>query len=379
VDAAKTAGTRIGSSLRMSNDQSWKGKRVLLTGHTGFKGSWLSLWLSRLGVEVHGLALDPPTTPNLFTVANINSIMTSDTRLDIRNAADVNQLVQQIKPEVVFHLAAQPLVQFSYEQPVATYATNVMGTAHVLDALRFCDSVRAVVVVTTDKVYENHETMDAYLETDRLNGLDPYSSSKACAELVATAYRASYFKSPSALALATARAGNVIGGGDWADNRLIPDCIRAYAADEAITLRYPAAIRPWQHVLESVYGYILLAENLMKAGHDFAQAWNFGPEPEDMQPVKKVVDILSKHIPIAVNLPAMLHERHEAGILRLDSTKAKDYLNWQPRWSLEKAIEQTIAWYRQWLDGSDMLEVSKSQIAGYLHSEKLKSNSEICI
>lgn len=344
----------------------WKNKQVLLTGHTGFKGAWLSLWLSSLGAKVHGVALDPPTEPNFYRVAKVASLLASDTRLDIRNQEALNQLVSDLQPEVVFHLAAQSLVHYSYDFPIETYSVNVMGTAHVLEAIRRSESVRAAVVVTTDKCYENQERMIPYSESDRLGGLDPYSNSKACAELLISAYRASYFSSTNSICLASARAGNVIGGGDWAANRLVPDCIRAYASKTAMNLRYPQAIRPWQHVLESLQGYLLLAEKLLGPdGTRFAESWNFGPEMDDMQTVGEVTSRIAAMLQMPIHLPENAPQWHEASLLRLDSTKAKQRLNWQRRWKLQEAIEETIAWYRCWLEGEDMQNYSCMQLERY--------------
>lgn len=350
----------------------WKNKRVLLTGHTGFKGAWLSLWLNRLGAKVHGLALDPPSEPNLFAIARVSEILASDTRLDLCQKDALGKRVNEIQPEVVFHLAAQSLVHYSYDFPIETYAVNVMGTANLLEALRHCPSVRAAVIVTTDKCYENQERMVPYAEADRLGGFDPYSSSKACAELVASAYRRSFFSSPDALRLATARAGNVIGGGDWAADRLIPDCLRAYAARTSVSLRCPQAVRPWQHVLESLKGYLMLAERLLcPDGTQFAEAWNFGPELTDMDSVGAVAGRVCELLQIPIQLPQEVQYRHEASLLRLDSTKAKQRLHWYPRWNLQEAIEETVAWYRCWLDGGDAQAFSCSQIDQYCAASPL--------
>lgn len=349
----------------MSMNTGWSGKRVLVTGHTGFKGAWLSLWLHDLGVEVHGLSLEPPTEPNLYTIARLNTLLASDRRLDICDTQAVKEHVQRIKPDVVFHLAAQSLVKYSYESPIETYAVNVMGTANVLEAIRMTESVRAIVVVTTDKCYENREWIYPYRENDRLGGVDPYSSSKACAELVATAYRASYFAAGQKIRMATARAGNVIGGGDWALNRLIPDCIRAHLAAAPMALRNPNAVRPWQHVLESLQGYLLLAERLLgKEGENYAEAWNFGPETQDMRSVGDVANYACGMLEIPVQVISQAHQ-HEAQLLRLDSTKSKERLNWYPRWELKRAVEETVSWYRHWIDGADMLAVSRAQLERY--------------
>jgi CDP-glucose 4,6-dehydratase len=358
------------------NNAIWKNKKVLLTGHTGFKGAWLSLWLSRLGAQVHGIALDPPSEPNLFNLARVGEVLASDTRLDIGQRAALSKRVSDIQPEVVFHLAAQSLVHNSYDFPIETYSVNVMGTAHVLDALRSCPAVRAAVVVTTDKCYENQERVAPYAETDRLGGFDPYSSSKACAELVASAYRRSYFASGDPLRLATARAGNVIGGGDWAADRLIPDCIRAYASHSTMNLRCPQAVRPWQHVLESLKGYLMLAERLLGPdGAQFAEAWNFGPELADMDSVGEVAGRVCDFLGVPLQMPSAVPVRHEASLLRLDSSKAKQRLNWHPRWNLHQAVDETLAWYRHWFEGREMQAVSCSQIDLYEQSDLLAKQS----
>lgn len=346
----------------------WQNKRVLVTGHTGFKGGWICLWLNKLGAEIYGLALDPPTNPNFYTAANVRSVLKVDERIDIRDQKKVNAFFQIHQPEIVFHLAAQPLVQYSYDAPIETYATNVMGTAHILEAARFTPSLQAVVIVTTDKCYENSEKEYSYLETDRLGGLDPYSSSKACTELLVSAYRASYFSRSEPIRLATARAGNVIGGGDFAINRLIPDCVRAFIEKKPITLRYPHAIRPWQHVLESIHGYLSLAEKLVdESGHQYAEAWNFGPALDDMKPVEEIANKICDYLNINIALSFATH-RHESSILRLDSRKANERLGWRSKWTISKAIEETVSWYQHWITHQNMFEFSQLQIERYRHA-----------
>jgi CDP-glucose 4,6-dehydratase len=344
----------------------WRDRRVLLTGHTGFKGSWLSLWLESLGAEVHGLALDPPTEPNLFTAARVSAVLAADGRVDIRDFAAVQSTFEAARPEVVFHLAAQSLVTNAYDSPLETYAVNVQGTAHVLEAVRRCDSVRAVLVITTDKCYENKEWLHPYRENDRLGGCDPYSSSKACAELVTSAYRASYFSLPGRdVRVASARAGNVIGGGDWAANRLIPDCVRAVRKG-TVSLRYPQAVRPWQHVLEPLAGYVSLAERLLgRDGARYVQGWNFGPDVEDSLSVGDVAHEVCALLGVAVDMPNVPQARHEAGLLRLDSTRAKELLDWHPQWRLKRAIAETVEWYQRWAEGDNMQAFSRSQIERY--------------
>jgi CDP-glucose 4,6-dehydratase len=346
------------------NLQFWRGRRVLITGHTGFKGSWLCLWLTSLGAEVHGYALPPPTAPSLFDVAKVGDLLASSEIADVRDSEALCATVRRVRPEVVFHLAAQPLVRYSYRAPLETYAVNVMGTAHLLEAVRQCDGVRAVVSVTTDKCYENREWPWGYREYEPLGGHDPYSSSKACAELVSAAYRDS-FLAASGVALATARAGNVIGGGDWATDRLLPDFLRALDAGETLTIRSPGAIRPWQHVLEPLSGYLALAEALVTTGAQAAEAWNFGPVDDDARQVGWILDRLSTRIPeLRWQLDAS-PQPHEANYLKLDSSKARARLGWVPRWRLGKALDMTVGWHRAWRQGSDMRAVSLAQIAEY--------------
>jgi CDP-glucose 4,6-dehydratase len=348
-------------------------RSVLVTGHTGFKGGWLSLWLHELGAEVHGFALEPPTTPSFFETAGIASCLKSDTRADLADLERLKATFARARPVVVFHLAAQPLVRASYRDPLGTFRTNVMGTAHVLEAARDASSVRAVVVITTDKVYENREQPDhAYAEHDPLGGHDPYSGSKAAAEIVTESFRKSFFANGGGPRIATARAGNVIGGGDWAEDRLVPDCLRAFDRGEPVRLRNPGAVRPWQHVLEPLSGYLRLAERLVsKDGAGFASAWNFGPNASDDASVSAVADAAAKlwggkarveHAPSRDN-------PHEAGYLRLDNAKAKKELRWTPRWSLRDALERTVAWHRAWRDKADLRALSLAQIRDYEASQ----------
>jgi CDP-glucose 4,6-dehydratase len=343
----------------------WRNKRVFLTGHTGFKGGWLALWLASKGAIVRGYALDPSTDPNLFTEARIGTVI-EDIRGDIRNPATLDPALRDFAPEIVFHMAAQPLVRYSYEDPIGTYETNVIGTARVLDAIRRTPSVRAVVSVTTDKCYENKEWLWGYRETDPLGGYDPYSSSKACAEIVSAAYRQSYFSTGNT-AVATARAGNVIGGGDWSTDRLIPDLIRGFLAAEPVRIRRPQAIRPWQHVLEPLHGYILLAEHLLSAEPArYATAFNFGPSEDDAQPVQWIVEHMTKFW--GNNASWVLDPDpgvHEAGYLKLDASRARAELNWRPRLNLASALEWLVAWYKASQRGEDMHAFTLSQIAAY--------------
>lgn len=342
----------------------WRGKRVLLTGHTGFKGGWLSLWLQSMGAKVHGYALDPPTKINLFTVAEIGKSMASSVIADIRNANILEQAMKSAQPEIIFHLAAQPLVRYSYAQPAETYEVNVMGTVNLLEAVRRTPGVKAVVNITTDKCYENQEWVWSYRESDAMGGFDPYSSSKACAELVTAAYRRS-FLDVAGISLASARAGNVIGGGDWATDRLVPDLLRAMDSGETLKIRSPLATRPWQHVLEPLSGYLMLAEQLYSGEAGFAEAWNFGPADEDARPVKWIVERVAEMRKDFTWLCDEAPQPHEANDLRLDSSKARRQLNWQPRWRLQTALQKTLEWHDAWRKSEGMRAVTLAQITGY--------------
>lgn len=353
------------------NPTFWHSKRVFLTGHTGFKGGWLSLWLQSMGAEVHGYSLNPPTEPNLFTVANVAQGMASSEIADIRDADKLRHAMQAARPEIVFHLAAQPLVRYSYANPAETYAVNVMGTVHLFEAARATSSVRAIVNITTDKCYENREWTWGYRENEAMGGFDPYSSSKACAELVTAAYRRSFLE-PAGVALASARAGNVIGGGDWAADRLIPDFLRALDAGETLKLRSPQATRPWQHVLEPLAGYVMLAERLYTDGAAFSEAWNFGPLDEDARSVLWIVQRLAE-IHDDVNWQCdEASQPHEANYLKLDSSKACSQLNWHPRWRLHTALQKTLEWHDAWRKVEDMRAFTLAQITDY---QSLKHNS----
>lgn len=342
----------------------WRGKRVFLTGHTGFKGGWLSLWLQALGAEVQGYALRPPSEPNLFEMARIADGMQSEIG-DIRDGNMVKRCMTAFAPDILIHMAAQPLVRLSYHEPVETYSTNVMGTVHVLEAARVTGSLRSIVVVTSDKCYENREWIWGYREDEAMGGHDPYSSSKGCTELVVNAYRRSFFQSAS-VGLASGRAGNVIGGGDWAEDRLVPDCLRAFERDEPLIIRNPHAIRPWQHVLEPLSGYLLLARKLWEEPAAYAGGWNFGPHEADARPVQWIVEHLVSqwgHVP-----GWKLDEAdrpHEAHLLKLDISKAQQRLDWRPRWSLETALRMITQWHRNKLDGADMRAVTLDQIRRY--------------
>jgi len=348
----------------------WKDKTVLVTGHTGFKGGWLSLWLQTLGAKVVGYALTPTTNPSLFEVARVAEGMTSVIG-DVGDAAQLEATVARHNPQVVFHMAAQALVRYSYANPVETYATNVMGTAHVLEAVRKTRGVKAVVSVTSDKCYENREWVRGYRENEPMGGYDPYSSSKGCAELVTAAYRNSFFPPADyqrhGVAVASARAGNVIGGGDWAQDRLIPDFVRAVTRGEPMPVRNPAAVRPWQHVLEPLHGYLMLAQKLWSDGPRHSEAWNFGPDDESAQSVEAVVTTLSSLWggEARWRADATGGQPHEAHYLKLDCSKAKTKLGWHPRWNLQTALESTAAWYKARQAKHDMRAFTLEQIGSY--------------
>ena len=346
----------------------WRGKKVLLTGHTGFKGSWTSLWLQRLGAEVTGYSLDPPTSPSLFESASVATGMRSITG-DVCDLPHLKSVMAESCPEIVFHMAAQSLVRVSYEDPILTYQTNVLGTANLLEAVRATESVRAVVVITTDKCYENRNWLWGYREIDRLGGHDPYSNSKACAELVVSAYRDSFFARQGderRVFLASARAGNVIGGGDWARDRLIPDAVRAFADGKTLKIRNPHATRPWQHVLEPLRGYLMLAQSLYEQGGAFASAWNFGPKSGDAQPVRWIVDriVSTWGAPASWEVERGEHP-HEAQMLHLDWSKAAQQLGWRPALDLAEAVTMTIDWYRGFLRGESARTQCLEQIDSY--------------
>jgi CDP-glucose 4,6-dehydratase len=343
----------------------WQGKRVFLTGHTGFKGGWLALWLTKLGAEVRGYSLSPSSTPSLFEVARIGSLV-DDQRGDIRDEPSLIRALSDFNPEVVFHLAAQPLVRLSYADPIATFETNVMGTAHVLEAVRKVASVRAVVCVTTDKCYENNEWHWGYRESDPLGGYDPYSSSKACAEIVSAAYRRS-FLAPAGVNVATARAGNVIGGGDWSTDRLLPDLVRGFLSGSPVGIRRPGAIRPWQHLLEPLNGYIILAEKLLgEHGSRYATAFNFGPADDDARTVGWIAD---RMVATWGSGRSWFQDGdcgvHEAGFLKLDASRARAELSWSPRLTLTVALDWLVQWYKAQAAGEDMQRFSLEQINRY--------------
>ncbi len=353
----------------MINPSFWKNKRVFLTGHTGFKGSWLSMWLHSMGANVTGYALAPPTEPSLFNEAKVDKLVNSIIG-DIRDADALGKAMQEANPEIVIHMAAQPLVIESYKNPVETYSTNVMGTVYLFESVRNCSSVKAVINVTTDKCYENKEWVWGYRENEPLGGYDPYSNSKACSELVTTSYRSSFFNPTNyenhGVAVASARAGNVIGGGDWAANRLIPDCINSLINNTPIIIRNPNAIRPWQHVLEPLSGYLLLAENLYNHGTKYGEAWNFGPNDEDTKPVEWIVQkMVEKWDGQASYLVDSGDRLHEARYLKLDCSKAKQELGWQSHWNLSMTIERILEWNKSYQCKEDLYDVCLKQIQEY--------------
>lgn len=354
------------------NPAFWKGKTVFLTGHTGFKGSWLSIWLSSMGAEVTGFALEPPTSPSLFKLAGVENLISSNIG-DIRDSDELERAMIKTKPDIVIHMAAQPLVKESYIKPVETYSTNVMGTVNLFESIRKCSSVKVVINVTTDKVYENKEWVWGYREQDSLGGYDPYSSSKAGSELVTTSYKYSFFNPAEyanhGVSIASVRAGNVIGGGDWAKDRLVPDCIHSLLKNEVITVRNPHAIRPWQHVLEPLNGYLLLTEKLYEEGVNYSGAWNFASRDEDSKPVEWIVQkIIEKWggEKSQYKIDDNKHP-HEAGCLKLDCSKAKTILGWQQKWQLEMAIEMIVEWFKEAQIERDMLGVCLRQITLYMN------------
>jgi CDP-glucose 4,6-dehydratase len=351
----------------------WRGKRVFITGHTGFKGGWLTLWLESLGAKVAGYSLAAPTQPSFFKIAGVENAAVS-TIDDIRNLAALRGSMDEFAPEIVFHLAAQALVRPSYQDPVDTYSTNVMGTVNLLESIRHCPSVRSVVIVSSDKCYENREWVWGYREIDPMGGYDPYSNSKGCAELVTAAFRSSFFHPNEYqrhhVAIASARAGNVIGGGDWAQDRLMPDVVRAMVARQTVKIRNPGATRPWQHVLEPLSGYLSLATRLYQEGSHFTGGWNFGPRADDTMPVRNLVEHATRLWGKGASLEiANGNQPHEAAYLALDCSKARSLLDWRPRLRIETALAWTIDWYKTWQEGGDMRAISLAQISTYSETQ----------
>ena len=349
----------------------WKGKKVLITGHTGFKGSWLSIWLQRKGAHVIGLSLSPPSDPNLFELARVSDGMVS-IHGDIRNLDEVRAVIDGYRPEIVFHMAAQALVRRSYEVPLETYSTNVMGTVNILEAVRLSDSVRIIVNITSDKCYKNKEWYWGYREDEPMGGKDPYSCSKGCAELIISSYRDSYFSENKGVKISSARAGNVIGGGDWGADRLVPDIIRAFLDDRPALIRFPNAVRPWQHVLEPLNGYLMLAEK-MWGGSEFSTAWNFGPDDSDAKSVARMADSLTHLWGKGASWVKDSNQHpHEANYLKLDCSKAKNLLNWMPKLYIETALKWVVRWYRAFQNGQDMRQFTESEIERYEALDKIK-------
>lgn len=349
----------------MINGSFWKGKKVFLTGHTGFKGGWTSLWLKKMGATVKGFSLQPSSKPSFFEEAKIADGMDS-TIGDIRDLNLLKKSIIDFHPEIVIHMAAQPLVLDSYTDPIYTYQTNIMGSINLFEAVRECNSVRVLVNVTTDKCYENNHSIWSYRENDSMGGFDPYSSSKACSEIITAAYRRSFFNKQSDVSLASVRAGNVIGGGDWAKDRLIPDVLRAFDIGKPAIIRNPQAIRPWQHVLEPISGYLILCEKLYKSGNKYAESWNFGPDESDTKSVRELLDQLVNLWPTDVKwLQDKTVHAHEEKILKLDISKAKALLKYHPRWDLSKTLQKITEWHLSWLNSLDIEQVSINQIKDF--------------
>jgi CDP-glucose 4,6-dehydratase len=342
----------------------WQGKRVFLTGHTGFKGSWLSLWLASLGAEVRGYAFNPPTSPSLFNEATVSSIIDSQIG-DIRDQSTLHESMTTFNPDILIHMAAQPLVRYSYDEPIETYEVNVIGTAKVLEVARSCTNLKAIVNITTDKCYENDGRSEAYKEDDPMGGYDPYSSSKGCAELVTSSYRCSFLQDKG-IGLSSVRAGNVIGGGDWADDRLIPDILRSFEKNKPVVIRNPKATRPWQHVLEPLSGYLILAEKLYKNQKEYSEGWNFGPNEQDVKSVDWILNKMTLKWPNSSWVLDKNSNPHEASFLKLDITKSKSKLGWTPVWELSHTLEKITAWHKAWLNKEDMQAVCLTEIKEYM-------------
>ena len=355
------------------NKEFWCGKRVFLTGHTGFKGSWLSLWLYSMGAQVRGYSLRPPTIPSLFNEAQIDSIIDSHIG-DIRDQETLSNSMTEFNPEILIHMAAQPLVRHSYDKPIETYEVNVLGTAKVLESARLCSRLKVIVNITTDKCYENDGRLTGYSEDDPMGGYDPYSSSKGCAELVASAYRRSFFQAQG-VGLASARAGNVIGGGDWASDRLIPDILRSFERKEAVIVRNLSATRPWQHVLEPLSGYLILAQKMYEDKNKYSEGWNFGPRSDDVKPVEWILKSMTSAWPDSKWELDTGHNPHEANLLQLDINKSAVKLGWTPIWALNYTLQKIVAWHTAWLKSENARELCLGEIQDYMMDQnKLKSN-----
>ncbi len=354
--------------MELISQSFWKGKRVFLTGSTGFKGSWLSMWLSSLGAIVQGYALKPPTLPSLYYVAKVNNLIDSQIG-DIRDEETLNKSITTFDPDILIHMAAQPLVRYSYDAPIETYEINVIGTAKLLEAARSCTNLKAIINITTDKCYENDGRSQGYKETDSMGGYDPYSSSKGCAELLASAYSRSFLQQQG-IGLASVRAGNVIGGGDWANDRLIPDILRSFEKDEPVVIRNPNAIRPWQHVLEPLSGYLILAQKLFYNQERYSGAWNFGPNDKDVKPVDWILNKMTLKWPNSSWVLDKNSNPHEASFLKLDISKAESELGWKPVWELSYTLEKIIAWHRSWLNQENMQAVCLAEIEEYMKDQK---------
>jgi CDP-glucose 4,6-dehydratase len=348
----------------MIDQEFWKGKRVFITGHTGFKGSWLSLWLASLQATVKGYALNPPTEPSLFNEARISEVIESKIG-DIRDQDLLYRSMTKFNPDILIHMAAQPLVRYSYEAPIETYEVNVIGTAKVLEVARSCPNLKSIVNITTDKCYDNDGRIQGYKEDDPMGGYDPYSSSKGCAELVTSAYRRSFFQNQG-VGLATVRAGNVIGGGDWADDRLIPDILRSFEKNKPVVIRNPKATRPWQHVLEPLSGYLVLAEQLYNHNKEYAGGWNFGPNEKDIKPVDWILDKMISKWPNSSWELDKNWNPHEADVLKLDISKVQSELGWRPVWSLSYTLKKIVSWHKAWLGQENMQDVCLAEIEEYM-------------
>jgi CDP-glucose 4,6-dehydratase len=351
----------------LSDSSFWKGKRVFITGNTGFKGSWLSMVLNHLGADVYGYSLQPPTTPSLYSLCRLN-LITKTVIGDIRDYGLLLHSIQAAQPEIIFHLAAQPIVRLSYSDPVETYSVNIMGTVLLLEAARHSPGTKVLVNVTSDKCYENKENILGYKESDQLGGHDPYSSSKACSELITNAYRKSFFEKAKYPVVATARAGNVIGGGDWATDRIIPDLLRAISIKQPVVLRFPSAVRPWQHVLEPITGYLLLARKLYTTGSEFATSWNFGPGESNYKSVEWIISQLCRKMDNMITYEVSADQHlMETNYLRLDSSKARKELCWESRWDLEKTLDSIVCFIRCWQDKRDLKKLCIKEIEDYLN------------